>query len=109
MDKLKLEKQLQNLLTNYANGVWYNKQDLDFNVDRAIELEESVWEWINENFVPLDAVVMQKIAELIKVYDEKRIDLLHWRRSGIIPGGIEQTKLIEGFIQDLKEVSNFSA
>ena len=57
----------------------------------------------------LEPPVMQKIADLLKKYDEKRIDLLHWRRAGVIPGGLEQTKLIEGFIEDLKKLSNFSA
>lgn len=85
--------------------IFINSCELDLpikNLDRPLEL-------IDKLSNQVQAGVMQKIAELIKVYDEKRIDLLHWRRSGIIPGGIEQTKLIEGFIQDLKELSNFSA
>ena len=44
----KLEKQLQNLCTNYANLIWNNNQELDFNVEKAIKLEEAVWQWVKE-------------------------------------------------------------
>ena len=51
---------------------------------------------------PVERIVMQ-IDSLIKKWDDKRIDLLHWRRTGPIPGGWEQSKIVEDILIDLKK------
>ena len=42
------------------------------------------------------------VADLIEKWDSKRVDLLHWRKAGVIPGGIDQSKLINEILKDLK-------
>jgi hypothetical protein len=57
MDTQKLEKQLQDIITDYANKIWDNHKELNYNADRAVEFEEAIWDWIKQNFIPLELPV----------------------------------------------------
>lgn len=45
------------------------------------------------------------IDELIKKWDNKRIEMLHLRKEDGIAGGYEQSKIIEEALKDFKSIS----
>ncbi len=44
------------------------------------------------------------IDEKIKKWEKKRIDMLHWRRTGDISGGVEQSEIIVEALKDLEQL-----
>lgn len=59
------ELELQRIITNYADKIWFNNTELNYNVDMGIEFEEAIWKWINENFI-LKQSILTLVDNVIK-------------------------------------------
>jgi len=93
-----LEKQLQSLVTSYANMIWNNNQELDFNVEKAMKFEEALWAWIKENFIPNKEIeltinsLQQQVNKVLDIY-------FRVRKEGLL----EEMRRLERISDELKQ------
>ena len=111
------------LITEYANGRKASKsggdimKELEYKISKLLQEQQPITESEAQDLahficelpelkaIQVQAKVKVQLMKLMKKWDDKRIDLLHWRRNWVMPGGLEQSKLIENIIEDLKNLS----
>ena len=93
----KLEKQLQNIITNYANGIWNNNPELDFNVGKAMELKEYIWKWIKENVITsYGNEIKAKIDEMIL-----RANIFKWSKyRNVVVGQVKALTELKQWMEE---------
>lgn len=104
-----LEKQLQNILTNHADELWFGDNDLDYSVDGALGLEEMIWSWITENFEPkiagqVEPEVKPDVGSLAQKREYKTVYLLVSTLANMCAGNEDEIiNLLTGYLWDEKE------